>query len=655
MKRNLDLRRRVTAAGVVAGLATALLFAMPGAGAQAGVQRNGEVVADGSWCWFQDPRAVHFVHAHDRTYVGYVTSTGDVDVISQDAGTARLTHTTLHPRLQADDHAAPGLVVLPDRRIAVFYSPHTGERMFYRISLRPEDISAFGPELTIRTNTGSAVGYTYANPIYLPAEKRLYLFFRGGNSLPSVTWSTDFVTWADAVTLAVTDHTQAFTRPYAKYATNGNNTIGIAFTTGHPDEQRDANGPNSVYEVTLRGGVLYTPDGAPLSVLVPSAGSDPQGVPHTGAAHTDWLDTSNGGLVYQDPGDAPAWLESTAFDNGNPIIVYSTYQQAADAQYRYARWTNGAWADVRITDAGGPIESNDASYSGAADIDRNHPGTVYLSRETRPTSGVWEVEQWQVTDDMAIRVAVLPQDLTQKNVRPVVPWGPPGEVNVLWMSGRYDDWAAGYHTQLRELTRGRAPTTVRSSASSAVIKSGTTVTISGRVVQGINGKPVARVLVELVGHTAGRPDQLLQRAYADATGLATFTRRPDAATRFTIQVALTAAWGAAVSPSQVVNVVRAPGARISVSARTLRRGQSVVVGLRAIDTQSGGVLAGTTLELWQQVSGRAWELAGHYTTARTGLVTVTRSPGLNVVYQARAVAGSADAAAFSTMAAVQVS
>jgi hypothetical protein len=49
-----------------------------------------------------------------------VTSTGDIDVVSQDAGTALLTHSTLHARLQADDHAAPGLAVLPrraDRRL----------------------------------------------------------------------------------------------------------------------------------------------------------------------------------------------------------------------------------------------------------------------------------------------------------------------------------------------------------------------------------------------------------------------------------------------------------------------------------------------------------------------------------------------------------
>ena len=654
MKHNLDLRWRAVrliAGGVVAAMAGALLFAMPGAGAQTGVQQNGEVVADGSWCWFQDPRAVHFVGAHDRTYVGYVTSAGDIDVISQDAGTARLTHTTLHLRLQADDHAAPGLVVLPDRRIAVFYSPHTGDLMYYRISLRPEDITAFGTELTVPTNTGDQVGFTYANPIYLPAEHRLYLFFRGGNSLPSMTSTTDYEHWTTAVSVAVPDHTPAFTRPYAKYATNGDDTIGITFTTGHPDEQRNANGPNSVYEMKLKRGVLYTPDGAPLSVLDSSVAGAAASAPHTGAAHTSWLDPGNGGLVYQDPGNAPAWLEATMFDHGNPIIVYSTYRNPANGQYRYARWTGGRWTDYDITNAGGPIESHDASYSGAADIDRSDPGTVYLSRETAPSSGTWEIERWRTDNGGATFTrSVLPQDLTQKNVRPVVPWGPPGEVSVLWMSGRYDNWAAGYHTQLRELTGGRAPTTARISASASTIYAGATVNVSGRIVRGIRGNPVAGALVELLGHTADRPDQLLDRVRADRTGLAVFTRRPSAAMRYTIRVAPTALLGAAASSSLVVNVRPATLARISTSSSSIRRGESVVVTMRAVNAATGAALAGVSIELWQQPSGAAWQVAGRYTTTRTGLAAVTRTPTRSVLYQARVAKGSS-----STPAAVRVS
>jgi hypothetical protein len=32
---------------------------------------------------------VHYVGAHDRTYIGYVTSAGDIDVVSQMPGLRR--------------------------------------------------------------------------------------------------------------------------------------------------------------------------------------------------------------------------------------------------------------------------------------------------------------------------------------------------------------------------------------------------------------------------------------------------------------------------------------------------------------------------------------------------------------------------------------
>jgi hypothetical protein len=159
----------------VACLAAAGAFvAATPARASSGTEQNGELVADGAWCWFQDPRAVHYVGAHDRTYIGYVNSVGDVDVVSQEAGTAALAHTTLHAGLQADDHAAPGIVVLPDRRIAVFYARHAQGSMMFRISLVAENITAFGPETTVPSNVPGRYAATYANPIYLSAEHRLY-------------------------------------------------------------------------------------------------------------------------------------------------------------------------------------------------------------------------------------------------------------------------------------------------------------------------------------------------------------------------------------------------------------------------------------------------------------------------------------------------
>jgi hypothetical protein len=647
---------RVLALAPVSVLAVAAFaVAVSPAAAAAAAARNGELVADGAWSWFQDPRAVHYVGRHNRTYIGYVTSTGDIDVVSQDAGTATLVHATVHAGLQADDHAAPGLVVLPDRRIALFYSRHIGTQMLYRISSRAEDITAFGPERTVPTNVPAGGMYTYGNPIYLSAERRLYLFFRGGDSRPVMTWTSDYVHWSRAVDVVVPDHTPAGARPYVKYATNGVDTIDITFTDGHPREVAR----NSVYAMIYKGGILRTPDNKPVTVLDASAVTDHTlTVPHRGAVHTDWLRPSTTGLVYNDPGGAAAWVQSMALAPGAaPVVVYATYQNLADAQYYYARWNGTGWTTSHIVNAGGTIYSAEVQYSGGADIDHNDPNIVYLSRETTPGSKRWQVEDWRTADNGAsfIRSSVITPSPTLKNVRPVTPWGPPGEIQMLWMSGTYNGFGPGrYHTQLRELTTGRAPTTARISASATAINPGATVQIGGRIVQGYRGTPVGHAVIELLGHTSGKPDQLLARHAADGAGLTYFTPRPSQTMRFTVRTLPTSAYGGSVSPSVIVNVRLPAAVRISVSTTAIRRGQSVLVGMRAVDARTGAAIRAATIELWQRPSGKPWQRAGRYTASSQGLVQTTRRPTVTVTYQARLLASNTHQSATSATKVVRV-
>lgn len=313
------------------------------AAATAPVTRNGELVADGAWCWFQDPRAIHYVGAHDRTYVGYVTSTGDIDVVSLDTGTAALTHTTLHPKFQADDHAAPGLEVLGDGRIAVFYSKHGGARMYYRVSVHPEDISVFGREQTVGgRNTPGGKGYTYANPIYLPAEHRTYLFFRSGDNRPAVTWSSDLRHWSDAQDVVVPDGAGTLARPYVKYATNGTDSILIAFTDGHP---RDVP-TNSIYAIVYSHGVLHAVDGTPLATLGPAT---------SGALPPAPVHTRNLTPAYDGSGpEGKAWVHSAAFDqDGHPVIAFASFPRQ---EHRRTRTT-------AITTRAGPVRRGPTTSS----------------------------------------------------------------------------------------------------------------------------------------------------------------------------------------------------------------------------------------------------------------------------------------------------
>jgi BNR repeat-containing family member len=459
------------------------------------------------------------------------------------------------------------------------------------------------------------------------------------------------VHWSAAVDVALSDESVSTARPYVKYATNGVDTIAITFTDGHPRDVPH----NSVYEMVYKAGVLRAPDGTPLTVLDRSAVKGTTPVPHTGAMHTSWLRAGkHSGLVYNDPGGAPAWIESMALDPGGaPLVVYSTYRDPAIAPYFYARRDTTGWSTTHIADAGGTIDPQEAQYSGGADIDRSDPGTVYVSQETPVGSGRWELGRWTVESGV---VTPITQASTAKNVRPVVPWGPPGEIQVLWMSGVYNSYyVGGFHTQLREITTNLAPTTARISASATAVLPGATVQIGAATAQGYLGDAVADAPIDLLGHTAGQPDQVLQSGRTDATGHATFSVTTSVTTTFTVRMPATTTLGGSTSEPKVVTVSQGSAVRISTSATAIKKPRSVTVGMRAVDAVTGAHFPHATMQLWQAVAGIPMRLVGSFTADAEGLVHILRRPSVTVTYQARLVANSSHVAATSPTATVRVS
>src|ERR1700730_7970218 len=74
----------------------------------------------GSWCWFQDPRAVY---SSGRTFAGWIDDAGYVVIASiGQRGSIRTRIARLGNRAYHDDHDAPGLLVEPDGRLTAFYS-----------------------------------------------------------------------------------------------------------------------------------------------------------------------------------------------------------------------------------------------------------------------------------------------------------------------------------------------------------------------------------------------------------------------------------------------------------------------------------------------------------------------------------------------------
>jgi hypothetical protein len=423
----------------VLAFAAVLLLAGLVVGAAAPIARTGrlplrerELTSGGAWSWFGDPRAVYHEGIYHRTYTGWVAPDGSIQVASYDHDSRRQVIVTLKARLQIDDHDNPSILVLPDGRLMVFWSTHAGPTMWYRRSLRPEDVTAWEPERTFPTNTPGAAGYTYPNPMQLSAEgNRIYLFWRGGNFNPSLSTSTDLGdTWSAARTV-ISNPRQ---RPYVKYASNSRDAIAMAFTESHPRNLR-----TSIYYAAYRAGALRRADGSVISTMA-----------NLPVAPTE------GEKVYDQATNGKAWVHDVALDQaGHPVIVYATFPTDTDHRYRYARWDGTRWTDRELVRAGRSMSMDPAEpdYSGGIALDHEDPSIVYLSRQV---NGIFEIQVWTTRNGGATWSSRPLTSLSARdNYRPVATRGQRGDsIGVVWMHGTYPGYTS-FQTGLRTQVRTR--------------------------------------------------------------------------------------------------------------------------------------------------------------------------------------------------------
>jgi hypothetical protein len=354
-------------------------------------------------------------------FVGWLDWSGSVTVGAYDPEFGVFSkHVVGH--LFHDDHSAPAIFVEPDERLTVFWSAHNGSAMYYRSTLRPEDISAWGPLQRVPSDLTGSLGFTYPNPVQLPAEgDTLYLFWRGA------AWSTDYATrgldgrWSTAHELVSVPGE----RPYIKVDSNGRDEIALAFTDGHP-----RNVLTSVYYAAYRGGSLWRAGRRWIARM----GSGP-------------IAPRQADLVYDARRtNVPAWVWDVSLDpRGRPVIVYATFPLNKRHQYWYAVWTGARWVSHFLTVGGWTISpgSIEYEYSGGITLDHSDPSIVYLSRQV---ADGFEIERW-TTPDGGVHwrhTVVVPAGGTD-NVRPAVPRGwDRGPMSLLWLRGDYS-----YYSQYR--------------------------------------------------------------------------------------------------------------------------------------------------------------------------------------------------------------
>jgi hypothetical protein len=382
----------------------------------------------GSWSWFGDPRAVYVRElSSGTTFVGWIDWSGHVTIGAYDPRFG-LMRTHVVGEEFHDDHSTPSILVEPDQRLTVFWSGHNGRVLRYRTTDRPLDISAWGRTGHVNSAVRGPDGFTYPNPVLLPAEgDRLYLFWRGRDYSQDYATRTLAGRWSPSRRLI----SAPGQRPYVKVDSNGRDTIVFAYTNGHPRERI-----TSVYFAEYRHGWLRHADGRLIARI--GAGA---------------IAPSRGDLVYDGPANhrTSGWVWDVAIDRqGRPVIVYATFQKVSNHEYWYADWDGRRWVSHFLTFGGPTISPRtiEKQYSGGIALDHADPSIVYLSRKAG--SG-WEIQRWTTSNggySLRHRTVVAADGLD--NVRPVVPRGG-GPVRLVWLRGNYRSYTT-YRTSIAFLT-----------------------------------------------------------------------------------------------------------------------------------------------------------------------------------------------------------
>ena len=398
-----------------------------------------QVAAEGAWCWFADPRALHYENKEgtiNKTYIGYIDIHGNIKAMQYDFQKKEQEEVLIRSYFQPDDHNNPTFLVLPDERIMIFYSRHTDEPCFYyRVSRIPRDITTLGEEKRIETKNNT----TYPSPFILSDDpEHIYLCWRGIGWHPTIAKLSlpDGLDEVDVVwgPYQIVQSTGA--RPYAKYMSNGKDKIYLTYTTGHPDNEL----PNFLYFNYIDIKTLQLTDvrGTVLSTIADGTFK----VNKTGDYAKQYPST-----VVDNPSERD-WVWQIASDrNGNPVIAMVHISDNKESHdYYYAKWNGHEWKKTFLINAGGHFHQTpnlEKCYSAGMAIDPSNVNEVYCSLPVEGKYGkVYEIVRFIMSEDgEVISKEAVTKDSQLNNVRPyMIPASEGTPLRLTWMYGNYYDW-----------------------------------------------------------------------------------------------------------------------------------------------------------------------------------------------------------------------
>ena len=463
-------------------LLTISLLAVVSAKAQ--ITNGGNIIADeGAWCWFADPRAMHYTSADgsiNAAYIGYIDVHGAIKATQMDFVKNKREDVLVRSVFQPDDHDNPTFLTLPDKRIMLFYTRHTDEsKFYYRISKKPGDITNLGEEkvLSVANNT------TYPSPFILSDDPdHIYLCWRGIGwhptiaklSMPDANDNCNFE-WGPCQIVQSTG-----ARPYAKYQSNGKDKIYVSYTTGHPDNEK----PNWLYFNVIEINAKKNSNGTYSSnpklcdlkgIVLSTIANEKFNVNKTDSYKSSYPNT----IIDAPDNNIRDWVwQITLDENENPVVAMVRISEDKNThQYYYAHWNGSSWKLTFLANAGGRFHSSNTEYcySGGMSIDPDNVGDIYLSIPTDGTHGkVYEIWKYTVNSSgIVTKKEQITKDSEKNNVRPfILPGSKDSPLRLGWMNGDYYYWIVdkeypkGYPTSLR--TNYQFPTDAATSTSAIV-------------------------------------------------------------------------------------------------------------------------------------------------------------------------------------------
>ena len=398
-----------------------------------------EVSAEGAWCWFADPRAIHHKNEEkgiDKSYLGYIDVHGNIKAMQYDFQNQQQEEVLIRSWFQPDDHDNPTFLILPDDRVMIFYSRHTDESCFYyRISQQPGDIRTLGEEKRLETDHNT----TYPSPFILADDPtHIYLCWRGINWHPTIARLT-LPDQSDEVHFVGKPHQivqSTGARPYAKYVSNGQDKIYITYTTGHPDNEN----PNFLYfnYIDVSNLTLHDIKGKQLSAI--------EKAPFQVNKTADYLEKFPITVVDHSGDRDWVWQVAIARD-GAPVIAY--VRISADKKthdYYYGKWTGSTWQTSFVAHGGGHFHQSknlEMCYSGGMAIDPDKINELYCSVPVKGRYGeVYELHKYSLDSKGNIQATeALTSNSSKNNVRPyIIAGSTDSPLRLTWMHGDYYDW-----------------------------------------------------------------------------------------------------------------------------------------------------------------------------------------------------------------------